>query len=89
MPLSHKLKSGDQVEVLTSQSQKPRPEWVNFLATAKGKNRLRVALRKDQQPIKEQENSEQTPWQAAGYDSFEDWYYAEMDVIGIGEYPDM
>ena len=23
------------------------------------------------------------------YDSFEDWYYAEMDVIGIGEYPDM
>ena len=41
------------------------------------------------QPIKEQENSEQTPWQAAGYDSFEDWYYAEMDVIGIGEYPDM
>ena len=54
VPLSHKLKSGDQVEVLTSQSQKPRPEWVNFLATAKGKNRLRVALRKDQQPIKEQ-----------------------------------
>ena len=41
------------------------------------------------QPIKEQENSEQTPWQAAGYDSFEDWYYAEMDVIGTGEYPDM
>ncbi len=53
VPLSHKLKSGDQVEILTSQSQKPRPEWVNFLATAKGKNRLRVALRKDQQPIKE------------------------------------
>lgn len=54
VPLSHKLKSGDQVEVLTSHSQKPRPEWINFLATAKGKNRLRAALRKDQQPIKEQ-----------------------------------
>ena len=51
VPLSHKLKSGDQVEVLTSQSQKPQPEWVNFLATAKAKNRLRAALRKQQHPI--------------------------------------
>lgn len=51
VPLSHKLKSGDQVEVLTSQSQTPQPEWVNFLATAKAKNRLRAALRKEQQPV--------------------------------------
>lgn len=54
VPLSHKLKSGDQVEVLTSQSQKPRAEWINFLATAKGKTRLRAALRKEQQPIIEE-----------------------------------
>ena len=54
VPLSHRLKSGDQVEVLTSHSQKPRPEWINFLATAKGKNRLRAALRKEQHPIIEQ-----------------------------------
>ena len=54
VPLSHKLKSGDQVEVLTSQSQTPKPEWVNFLATAKGKTRLRAALRKVQQPLIEQ-----------------------------------
>lgn len=51
VPLSHKLKSGDQVEVLTSQSQSPRPEWINFLATAKAKTRLRAALRKEQYPI--------------------------------------
>ena len=44
VPLSHKLRSGDQVEVLTSQSQTPKPEWVNFLATAKGKTRLRAVL---------------------------------------------
>ncbi len=50
VPLSHKLKSGDQVEVLTSQSQKPQAEWMNFLATAKAKTRLRAALRKEQQP---------------------------------------
>lgn len=51
VPLSQKLKSGDQVEVLTSQSQQPQPEWINFLATAKAKTRLRAALRKTQQPI--------------------------------------
>lgn len=50
VPLSHRLKSGDQVEVLTSQSQEPQPEWINFLNTAKAKTRLRAALRKMQQP---------------------------------------
>ena len=28
-------------------------------------------------------------WEKEGYDNFEDWYYAEMDVVGEGEYPDM
>jgi len=51
VPLSQRLKSGDQVEVLTSQSQTPKPEWINFLATAKGKTRLRAVLRKELQPI--------------------------------------
>ncbi len=50
VPLSQKLNSGDQVEVLTSQSQSPKPEWINYLATAKGKTSLRAALRKEQQP---------------------------------------
>lgn len=51
VPLSQKLNSGDQVEVLTSQSQQPKPEWMDFLATAKAKTHLRKALRKQQQPI--------------------------------------
>ena len=51
VPLSHKLKSGDQVEVLTSQSQKPQADWMSFLATAKARTRLRAALRREQQPI--------------------------------------
>ncbi|MDE6308839.1 MAG: RelA/SpoT family protein, partial [Muribaculaceae bacterium] len=51
VPLSHRLNSGDQVEVLTSQSQTPKPEWINFMATAKGKTRLRQALRREQQPV--------------------------------------
>lgn len=50
VPLSHRLKSGDQVEVLTSKSQVPQPEWESFLVTAKAKTRLRAALRKTRQP---------------------------------------
>ncbi|MCM1519278.1 MAG: RelA/SpoT family protein [Lachnoclostridium sp.] len=50
VPLSHRLNSGDQVEILTSQSQTPKPEWMNFLATAKAKTRLRKELRRLQQP---------------------------------------
>ena len=53
VPLSQKLNSGDQVEVLTSQSQKPKPEWMNFLATAKAKTRLRKELRREQIPVME------------------------------------
>ena len=51
VPLSHRLKSGDQVEVLTSKSQVPQPEWESFLVTAKAKTRLRAALRKTRLPL--------------------------------------
>ena len=51
VPLSHKLHSGDQVEVLTSHSQMPSPEWDKFLVTAKGKTRLRAALRHNRRTI--------------------------------------
>jgi len=50
VPLSHRLNSGDQVEVLTSQSQTPKAEWMAFLATAKARTRLRAALRRVNQP---------------------------------------
>ncbi len=51
VPLSHKLASGDQVEILTSHSQQPLPEWDKFLVTAKGKTRLRAALRHDRRIV--------------------------------------
>ncbi len=44
-PLSYKMNSGDQVEILTSNTQTPKPEWEKFVVTAKGKTRLRAALR--------------------------------------------
>lgn len=51
VPLNAKLQSGDQVEIITSASQTPQPEWLNFLATAKARTRLRQALRRDHQPL--------------------------------------
>ena len=46
VPLSHKLQSGDQVEIITSKTQTPTPEWIDYCYTAKAKNRLRTFLRK-------------------------------------------
>ncbi len=51
VPLSHKLQSGDQVEVLTSQSQSAKEEWVKFVVTAKGQTRLRAALKKQRRSV--------------------------------------
>ena len=51
VPLSYKLQSGDQVEVLTSKSQQPSPEWEKYLVTAKGKTRLRAALRHNRRKV--------------------------------------
>lgn len=45
-PLSHRLSSGDQVEILTSRSQVPQPEWLNFVTTAKARTKIEAALRK-------------------------------------------
>ena len=51
VPISQKLQSGDQVEILTSKSQSPKPEWINFITTAKAKTRLMAALRKDRKQV--------------------------------------
>lgn len=50
MPLSHRLNSGDQVEVLTSKSQTPKSEWLSFVKTGKARTRLKASLRRLQQP---------------------------------------
>ena len=47
VPLSHKLQSGDQVEVLTSRSQRVSPEWENIAATAKARTKIASILRKE------------------------------------------
>ena len=47
VPLSHKLQSGDQVEILTSKSQHVQPEWMNYATTARARAKIASILRKE------------------------------------------
>lgn len=54
VPLSHKLKSGDQVEILTSQAQHVQPSWINFVTTAKAKSKIQAILHRESREIQRQ-----------------------------------
>jgi GTP pyrophosphokinase len=62
VPLSHRLQSGDQVEILTSKSQHVSPSWINFVSTAKAKAKIQSILRHDNREV-----------QKAGETLFNEW----------------
>ncbi|MCO5273449.1 MAG: bifunctional (p)ppGpp synthetase/guanosine-3',5'-bis(diphosphate) 3'-pyrophosphohydrolase [Flavobacteriales bacterium] len=45
VPLSHPLRNGDQVEVITSRKQQPKAEWLNYVVTASARHKIKQALR--------------------------------------------
>ncbi|MBQ8457858.1 MAG: bifunctional (p)ppGpp synthetase/guanosine-3',5'-bis(diphosphate) 3'-pyrophosphohydrolase [Prevotella sp.] len=51
VPLSHKLQSGDQVEILTSKSQHVQASWINFVSTAKARAKIQAILRRNGREI--------------------------------------
>src|ERR1700757_3804402 len=51
VPLSHKLRSGDQVEIITSSKQKPNEDWLGFVVTAKAKSKIKDALKEEKRKI--------------------------------------
>ncbi|QEH39663.1 bifunctional (p)ppGpp synthetase/guanosine-3',5'-bis(diphosphate) 3'-pyrophosphohydrolase [Chitinophaga sp. XS-30] len=51
VPLSHKLRSGDQVEIITSNKQKPSEDWLNFVLTAKAKSKIKDALKEEKRKV--------------------------------------
>ena len=53
VPLSEPLKSGDQVEIITSKSQQPKREWLNFVTTAKARTKIEASLRRQRRQIME------------------------------------
>jgi GTP pyrophosphokinase len=54
VPISHKLRSGDQVEIITSSKQKPSDDWLNFVVTAKAKTKIKDALKEVKRTIAEE-----------------------------------
>ncbi len=54
VPLSHRLQSGDQVEILTSKSQHVEPSWINFVSTAKAKGKIQSILRRESREIQKE-----------------------------------
>jgi GTP pyrophosphokinase len=54
VPISHKLRSGDQVEIITSNKQKPNEDWLNFVVTAKAKSKIKDALKEVKRTIAEE-----------------------------------
>lgn len=54
VPLSHRLQSGDQVEILTSKAQHIQPSWVNFVTTAKAKAKILAILKREQRQAQKQ-----------------------------------
>jgi GTP diphosphokinase / guanosine-3',5'-bis(diphosphate) 3'-diphosphatase len=53
VPLSHKLHSGDQVEILTSNKQTPKEDWLSFVVTAKAKTKIKNTLKEEKKRIGE------------------------------------
>ncbi|WP_430810167.1 MULTISPECIES: RelA/SpoT family protein [unclassified Carboxylicivirga] len=51
VPLSHPLKSGDQVEIITSEKQQPKYDWLSFVTTAKAKARIKNAFKEERKAI--------------------------------------
>ena len=54
VPIGHKLRSGDQIEIITSAKQKPNSEWLNFVVTTKAKSKIKDSLKEEKRTIAEE-----------------------------------
>ncbi len=54
VPLSHELQSGDQVDILTSESAKPNANWLDYSTTARARSKIKSALKEDKKRIGEE-----------------------------------
>ncbi len=53
VPLGSKLRSGDQVEIITSNKQKPKEDWLEFVITSKARNKIKDSLKEEKRKIAE------------------------------------
>ncbi len=54
VPISHKLRSGDQVEIITSTKQKPSEDWLKFVVTAKARTKIKDSLKEEKRTTAEE-----------------------------------
>ena len=62
VPLSHKLNSGDQVEILTSKAQHVQASWINFVSTAQARAKIQAILRRDNREIQRKGEETLADW---------------------------
>ena len=53
VPISYKLRSGDQIEIITSAKQKPNGEWLNYVVTSKARAKVKDSLKDEKRQIAE------------------------------------
>jgi GTP pyrophosphokinase len=51
VPLSYQLKSGDQIEIITSSKQKPKEEWLKMVKSARARQKIKTAIREEKRLI--------------------------------------
>lgn len=54
VPLNYELKSGDQIEIITSQHQKPTINWLDYVTTSRAKNKIKNVLNENTKKIAEE-----------------------------------
>lgn len=54
VPLNHILSSGDQVEIITSNKQKPKEAWLDFVVTSKARSNVKQSLKEEVKQVAEQ-----------------------------------
>ena len=54
VPISYKLRNGDQIEIITSAKQKPNSEWLKFVVTSKAKSKIKDTLKEEKRAVAEE-----------------------------------
>jgi GTP pyrophosphokinase len=54
VPLSYEIKSGDQIEILTSNKQTPKEDWISYVITARAKSKIKNALKEHRKKVAEE-----------------------------------
>ncbi|HKR07247.1 MAG TPA: bifunctional (p)ppGpp synthetase/guanosine-3',5'-bis(diphosphate) 3'-pyrophosphohydrolase [Bacteroidia bacterium] len=54
VPISHKLNSGDQVEILTAAKQHPKEDWLSFVVTAKAKSKIKASIKEQRKKLSDE-----------------------------------